>query len=57
MSLPHGWGHTGDHLRMKQALKAPGANFNVLTDDQEVEPITGTPYFTGVPVTLTKIQA
>ena len=55
VSLPHGWGHTGDNLRLRRAVESPGSNFNVLTDDEGVEAITGTPYFTGVPVTLSKI--
>ncbi|MEQ3549914.1 molybdopterin-dependent oxidoreductase [Pseudonocardia nematodicida] len=52
VSLPHGWGHTGDGLRMSRATAAPGANVNLLVDDRSLEPLTGTPVFNGVPVTV-----
>jgi anaerobic selenocysteine-containing dehydrogenase len=55
VSLPHGWGHTGDGLRLQTARQRPGMNMNLLTDDVECEAITGTPIFTGVPVTLARI--
>jgi formate dehydrogenase len=52
VSLPHGWGHDGGDLRLSSAVAEPGVNVNDLTDDLACEPLTGTPYFTGVPVTL-----
>ncbi|WP_264199405.1 molybdopterin dinucleotide binding domain-containing protein [Pseudonocardia sp. ICBG601] len=52
VSLPHGWGHTGEGLRMTRAAAAPGANVNRLVDDRQLEPLTGTPVFNGVPVTV-----
>lgn len=53
VSLPHGWGHTGPGLRMRRAELAPGANVNRLVDDQVLEPLTGTPIFNGLRVTVT----
>jgi formate dehydrogenase len=50
VSLPHGWGHTGPHLKLSAAAADPGVNVNLLTDDDACEPLTQTPYFTGVPV-------
>ncbi|ALL81151.1 formate dehydrogenase [Pseudonocardia sp. EC080619-01] len=53
VSLPHGWGHTGSGLRMHRAEAAPGANVNRLVDDRVLEPLTGTPIFNGLRVTVT----
>jgi anaerobic selenocysteine-containing dehydrogenase len=50
VSLPHGWGHDGGGLRMGTAARVAGPNVNALNDDEVVEPITGMPIFTGVPV-------
>jgi hypothetical protein len=32
-------------------------NANLLTDDEQCEPLTGTPYFTAVPVSLSPVTA
>lgn len=53
VSMPHGWGHTGPNMRLSQSESAPGSNYNALVDDVELEPLTGSPIFNGVPVTVT----
>lgn len=55
VSLPHGWGHTGTDVRLGLAGQAPGVNVNLLTDDETCEAVTGTPYYTGVPVTVSAV--
>ena len=50
VSLPHGWGHRGDGLRMRVASRHPGVNINDLTDDAVIEPIVGNAVLSGVPV-------
>lgn len=53
VSMPHGWGHTGPGLRTQRAESAPGVNYNALVDDVDLEPLTGSPIFNGIPVTVT----
>jgi hypothetical protein len=42
---------------MEGATANPGVNANLLTDDEQCEPLAGTPYFTGVPVTVSPVGA
>ncbi|WP_280235565.1 molybdopterin-dependent oxidoreductase [Nocardia cyriacigeorgica] len=50
VSLPHGWGHTGDGQRVARAHA--GVNTNVLTDDAIVDIPSGNAVFNGVPVSV-----
>jgi hypothetical protein len=52
VSLPHGFGHAAarDTLRIAGAL--PGPNVNAITDEQHLEPLTGTAVLTGLSVTV-----
>ena len=52
VSLPHGWGHGATGSRLSVADRQPGSNVNLLTDDVGGDAVTGTPSYTGVPVTL-----
>jgi anaerobic selenocysteine-containing dehydrogenase len=52
VSIPHGWGHGQPGTAMAVAGAHPGVNSNVLADDQELEPLTGTAILNGIPVTL-----
>ena len=52
VSLPHGWGHHRPGVRLTIATAHPGASLNDLTDEQRVDPLTGTSALSGVPVTL-----
>jgi anaerobic selenocysteine-containing dehydrogenase len=52
VSLPHGWGHRRDGVRLAVADRHPGASINDVTDDQFVDTLTGTAALSGVPVTL-----
>lgn len=51
--LPHGFGHgrSGTRLGVASALQA-GVNANALTDDQELDPLSGNAILNGVPVTI-----
>lgn len=57
VSLPHGWGHDQDGADMAVARAHAGVNSNVLTDEAEVEPLTGTAVLNGIPVTVAPVQA
>ena len=54
-SMPHGWGHDGPGLRTSRSASAPGSNYNALVDDTtDLEALTASPIFNGVPVTVTR---
>ncbi|HEX2574687.1 MAG TPA: molybdopterin-dependent oxidoreductase [Polyangia bacterium] len=52
ISLPHGWGHDLDGIRLGIAAARPGANINQLADEGVMEPLSGTAVLSGVPVRL-----
>ncbi|MEU5877232.1 molybdopterin oxidoreductase family protein [Spirillospora sp. NPDC047279] len=52
VSLPHGWGHDRPGTRTGIASRNAGVNVNAVTDDREIDPLSGTAVFNGVPVTL-----
>ncbi|MBK8902360.1 MAG: molybdopterin oxidoreductase family protein [Anaerolineaceae bacterium] len=52
VSIPHGWGHDRDGVMMATAVRHPGASINDLTDDQQIDQLTGNAAFCGVPVTV-----
>src|ERR671933_102246 len=41
VSIPHGWGHDVDGIRMEVAAAHAGANSNVLADETLVDPLSG----------------
>jgi anaerobic selenocysteine-containing dehydrogenase len=50
VSLPHGWGHHREGVRLATARQHPGASINDLTDDGAVDELVGTAILSGVPV-------
>ena len=52
VSLPHGWGHGRPGTRLRVADKTPGVCVNDLTDDQDVDELSGNAVLNGVPVTV-----
>ncbi len=57
VSIPHGWGHDAPGAQLGVAGAHAGANSNVLADELELEPLTGTAILNGIPVTLTPVAA
>ena len=55
VSLPHGWGHNLAGSQLAVAGLRPGVNANLLTDDADLETLTGTAVLNGVPVTLHRV--
>jgi anaerobic selenocysteine-containing dehydrogenase len=53
VSLPHGWGHDVPGTRMQVAAKRPGVNSNLLTDEAEIDPLSGNAVLNGIPVAVT----
>jgi anaerobic selenocysteine-containing dehydrogenase len=50
VSLPHGWGHDRPGTRTGVARDNAGVNVNALTDEQQIDPLSGNAVFNGVPV-------
>jgi anaerobic selenocysteine-containing dehydrogenase len=50
VSIPHGWGHDGDGMRMEVAAAHAGVNSNVLADETVVDPVSGNAVLNGIPV-------
>ena len=56
VSIPHGWGHSLVDMQLSVATKVPGVNINILSDDELVDPLTGTSVLNGIPVKVTKLK-
>ena len=50
VSMPHGWGHDEDGVRMAVASAHPGVNSNVLADESVIERVSGNAVLNGIPV-------
>ncbi|MFI6514377.1 molybdopterin oxidoreductase family protein [Spirillospora sp. NPDC050679] len=57
VSLPHGWGHGQAGTRARVAAGNAGVNVNIVTDEQEIDPLSGNAVFNGVPVTVAPVAA
>jgi anaerobic selenocysteine-containing dehydrogenase len=52
VSIPHGWGHAVPGVEMAVAREHAGVNTNVLTDELDLEPLTGTAILNGIPIVV-----
>ncbi len=52
VSLPHGWGHDRDGIRLDIARAHPGVSANDLTDERYLDALCGNAALNGVPVTV-----
>ena len=50
VSLPHGWGHDVPGAQLRVAAEHAGVNSNVLSDDEAIDPLSGTSVLNGIPV-------
>jgi anaerobic selenocysteine-containing dehydrogenase len=57
VSIPHGWGHGAPGSRLPVAAAHAGVNANALTDELDVEPISGNAVLNGVPVEVAPAPA
>ncbi|MCW2968872.1 MAG: molybdopterin oxidoreductase [Solirubrobacteraceae bacterium] len=57
VSIPHGWGHDQPGMEMGVAREHAGVNSNVLTDEHDLEPITGTAVLNGIPIVVEPVEA
>ena len=52
VSLPHGWGHDLPGIQLGVAAERPGANLNVLLDENQRDPLSGNAVLSGIPITM-----
>jgi anaerobic selenocysteine-containing dehydrogenase len=50
VSLPHGFGHDADGVRLRVAREHAGVNTNLLTDEAVVDALSGNAVLNGIPV-------
>jgi anaerobic selenocysteine-containing dehydrogenase len=50
VSIPHGWGHAVDGIRLDVAGRRPGVNSNLLADESVLDVPSGNGVFSGIPV-------
>lgn len=50
VSLPHGWGHARPDVQLAIASAQPGASANDLTDERQLDALSGNAALNGVPV-------
>ena len=55
VSLPHGWGHDRDGVRLATARAHPGVSANDVTDAGLVDALSGNAAVNGVPVEVTPV--
>jgi len=55
VSLPHGWGHSVEGTRTRVAKMHAGVNSNLLTDERELDPLSGNSVLNGIPVVVERI--
>jgi anaerobic selenocysteine-containing dehydrogenase len=57
VSLPHGWGHGAPGANLPVAARYAGVNVNALTDELDLDPISGNAVLNGVPVEISPQEA
>jgi anaerobic selenocysteine-containing dehydrogenase len=57
VSIPHGWGHDAEGVRMSVAQAHAGTNSNVLADETLIDPLSGNAVLNGIPVELAPVEA
>ena len=53
VSLPHGYGHRRDGVRLRNAVEVPGVSINDLTDPERLD-VSGNAVLNGTPVTVSR---
>jgi anaerobic selenocysteine-containing dehydrogenase len=55
VSIPHGWGHDLDGVRMAVASAHAGVNSNTLADETLIDPLSGNAVLNGIPIELAPV--
>jgi anaerobic selenocysteine-containing dehydrogenase len=57
VSIPHGWGHDVDGIRLRVAADHPGVNSNILADEMLVDAVSGNAVLNGIPVEVEAVAS
>src|SRR3954451_2930744 len=52
VSIPHGWGHGAPGADLPVAARYAGVNSNALSDELDIEPVSGNAVLNGIPVAM-----
>jgi anaerobic selenocysteine-containing dehydrogenase len=55
VSIPHGFGHGREGVRLTVARQRPGVSLNDLTDPEALDPLSGNAVLNGTPVTVSPV--
>jgi anaerobic selenocysteine-containing dehydrogenase len=55
VSIPHGWGHDVEGVGWSVAAEHAGANLNRLSDERELDAVSGNAVFNGIPVEVAPV--
>jgi len=55
ISIPHGFGHTREGVKISHAVKKAGVSINDITDHKKVDTLTGNAAFSSQIVTIKKV--
>ena len=55
VSIPHGWGHHRPGIRLRVAEQHAGISINDLTDEQQVDELTGNAAFSRLAVDVSAV--
>ena len=55
VSIQHGWGHALSMTKTRIASEYAGVNTNILSNEVEVDPLSGNAVLNGIPVTVEKV--
>lgn len=50
VSIPHGWGHDAEGVRLRVATTHAGVNSNLLADETLLDPLSGNAVLNGIPI-------
>jgi anaerobic selenocysteine-containing dehydrogenase len=56
VSLPHGWGHDVEGVRMSVAKRHAGVNSNILADHDAMDAPSGNAVLNGIPVSIERVE-
>ncbi|CAM3469561.1 molybdopterin-dependent oxidoreductase [Parendozoicomonas haliclonae] len=57
ISIPHGWGHNREGVRLQTAASVAGQSINDLTDDQDIDLLSGNAVLNGIAVRAVAVES
>jgi hypothetical protein len=57
ISVPHGYGHGREGVKLSVAGANPGVSLNDLTDPLAIDPVSGNAVLNGTPITIERARS